>query len=649
MKKLIFTLISIFLIIATSCKDSSTNRLEQVLILAGDNRTELEKVLQYYSRRPEDSLKYQAAVFLISNMLGQYSQDIKTTESYDPLFDHWLRIDKGRGELKSNKTRILDSLIQVYHLQPPLNIFPDINYIKANYLINNIELAFKVWKEQPWGNDISFKVFCEDILPYRVSTEPLEDWRGMILQQYESIYDSLRTSDMDAVAACSFVFESIGEFFFNQHFTNSLPELSYRMIDKLRMGTCKDFAVFGVFVMRALGIPVNWEYTPQWAYRSGGHDWSSVRNREGSYIPFILGEIKPGEPHKTDERMAKAYRHTYGKQQNTLAMIDAKESKPALFNDPCLLDVSKFNFQGSDVEISFRNQSRKYKYVYLAVFDNRNWIPIQWAKSGNRVTFQYMGTDIVYLPVYGDKYQIRPAHVPFILTKEKTVRWLEADTTQKQTLKLYRKYPIMYKWMIEKMKGGKFQGSNLSDFSDTVTLYTIPYYPEMKFHEVILDLPCQYRFYRYLSAPNEYCSIAELEFYGMDENQIFGKIMGTPGSYNNDISRTFEKAFDGNVLTFYDAAVRDSAWVGMDFGFKTTVSKIRYLPRNDDNNIVPGQSYELFFFARQGWSSLGRRVADSDILYYDNVPKNALFLLRNLTTGVEERIFTYENGKQVWW
>lgn len=33
----------------------------------------------------------------------------------------------------------------------------------------------------------------------------------------------------------------------------------------------------------------------------------------------------------------------------------------------------------------------------------------------------------------------------------------------------------------------------------------------------------------------------------------------------------------------------------------------------------------------------------------DSCPSNALFRLRNLTRGKEERIFTYDNGEQVWW
>ena len=38
-----------------------------------------------------------------------------------------------------------------------------------------------------------------------------------------------------------------------------------------------------------------------------------------------------------------------------------------------------------------------------------------------------------------------------------------------------------------------------------------------------------------------------------------------------------------------------------------------------------------------------------DTLVYTNVPKNALSNLHNHTWGKENRPFTYENGKQIWW
>lgn len=36
-------------------------------------------------------------------------------------------------------------------------------------------------------------------------------------------------------------------------------------------------------------------------------------------------------------------------------------------------------------------------------------------------------------------------------------------------------------------------------------------------------------------------------------------------------------------------------------------------------------------------------------IFFKDVPKGALYLLRDLTKGKDERIFTYENGVQVWW
>lgn len=53
---------------SNSCEETAS--LESALRQAGANRAELEKVLGRYSAEPGDSLKYQAAVFLIENMPG---------------------------------------------------------------------------------------------------------------------------------------------------------------------------------------------------------------------------------------------------------------------------------------------------------------------------------------------------------------------------------------------------------------------------------------------------------------------------------------------------------------------------------------------------------------------------------------------------
>ena len=69
---------------------------------------------------------------------------------------------------------------------------------------------------------------------------------------------------------------------------------------------------------------------------------------------------------------------------------------------------------------------------------------------------------------------------------------------------------------------------------------------------------------------------------------------------------------------------------------------------HDSNEVVPGDDYELFYWNDE-WCSLGRKIAVHDTLAYVEVPKNSLLWLHNHTQGKEERIFTYENGRQIWW
>jgi len=109
-------------------------------------------------------------------------------------------------------------------------------------------------------------------------------------------------------------------------------------------------------------------------------------------------------------------------------------------------------------------------------------------------------------------------------------------------------------------------------------------------------------------------------------------------------------AFDGDALTNYCRWGKEYVWVGLEFDTPKRIEKIVYLPRNDDNCIRNGELYDLFYWNNK-WESLGQQTGSSETykLTYKNAPTHALFLLHNLTKGTEERIFTYENGRQVWW
>lgn len=70
-KKTLDRLFSIFLfLLIISCQ----SKFEEALDLSGENRAELEKVLEYFAN-DSDPLKYEAAKFLIENMPSQSQLD----------------------------------------------------------------------------------------------------------------------------------------------------------------------------------------------------------------------------------------------------------------------------------------------------------------------------------------------------------------------------------------------------------------------------------------------------------------------------------------------------------------------------------------------------------------------------------------------
>ena len=141
--------------------------LEVALQSAGNNRGELNKVLYHYRKCSADSLKYKAACFLIENIPFCFYSDGEQLENYRSYYA-WLKTSKGK-----TPEQVADSVKKVFGSMQVSKNKRDIIEVDSAYLCRNIDWAFKVWQEQPWGKNISFETFCEYILPYRIGDEPL--------------------------------------------------------------------------------------------------------------------------------------------------------------------------------------------------------------------------------------------------------------------------------------------------------------------------------------------------------------------------------------------------------------------------------------------------------------------------------------------
>ena len=204
------------------------------------------------------------------------------------------------------------------------------------------------------------------------------------------------------------------------------------------------------------------------------------------------------------------------------------------------------------------------------------------------------------------------------------------------------------KELCKRTQGGRFQVANKEDFSDSITIATIGNITETRFYSLLTEYDGSFRYFRYLAPDGSYGNMAEVEMY--DDEGIRPKIKRMFGQRYAVNGHKLENLFDGEVLTFYSRRFPDDGWAAVEFEEPQHISRVRFLPRNDDNFIRDGEQYELFYWDGRRFASIARMEGNEEgVLYVDNVPTHALLLLRNLTKGKEERIFTYEDGEQVWW
>lgn len=141
--------------------------------------------------------------------------------------------------------------------------------------------------------------------------------------------------------------------------------------------------------------------------------------------------------------------------------------------------------------------------------------------------------------------------------------------------------------------------------------------------------------------------MSEIRFLGGNGRKLDGKRIGTPGSWYNSPA-TGDKAFDGDIYTYFDAAEADFAWTGLDLGTPQVVTGIHYLPRIEDNRISHNNRYELYYWDGDDWKVLEKKNAETNLLRFQ-VPLNAIFYLRDVTNDTESNhYFMVKDGKQVW-
>ena len=661
LRRSIYALFALFLLVAFSGCSKDTMYLRYALKAAGNNKSELKAVLKHYRTVDKDPEKLKAAKYLIANMPAHYSY--RDTAAINSYYSQALEI-LGTGPSPDWQR---DTLRQISDTQYPnisRNIISDVEVMTADYLIYSIDHAFKQWKTQPWAKHLSYDEFRDWILPYKVTDlQSLDAWRDTLSMHYSDSISTVTDSD-DQRNTIYGAIEIV-----RNELHSKLSEIGHRVIwedrgsipmrsaatwVRMTYGSCYDYVTMGTAVFRSFGLPAAVDQVPCWGRNSDGHSWyvfPDDRGREQATINSII--MPAGMQFYPYERTPKVWRSTYEINRD---IVRYRNSAKFIYPfEICQQDVTnKYNLT-SDIEIRIDKEKVKglkdKKYVYVAMAVNGGgpqWSVLDFGMIKNgKACFKNMGRNMLYIVLGYNGHKLIPISCPFILHKSGEIEYVEDQESVKTvSMDLRRKYYESYNVvnMRRRMLGGKFQCSDYPDFRNAVTLFTIectdiPYLIEMKASR-------PYRYWRYMSPDGSWGSISEISFHDAAGKKLEGRGIANPEAGQDAIDR----AYDGNLLSNFEINQPNDNWVGMDMGKPVRVSYASVSPRSDDNDVCPGNEYELFCFDGSEWLSLGYQKAKDNSLHYDEIPLNTLLWLRNYTRGIDERPFIIrDTGGTEWW
>lgn len=642
MEKII--VLPVFLLIG--CSSSPEACIRETLDISGSNAEELISVIEHYNST-NDSLKQRAAIFLVKNMCAHHSL---RSIGLDSLTNILMKCDTivAKDEINKiwKKLSQKDSVYRVYDAQS----------LNAKFLIEEIDKSFETWQQSSWKNDVDFEMYCKYILPYRLKDEPLKSgWRDSLRNKYGSLVRGI--SDMDI--AYGKVYSAIYE---NMKAKTEMPYLTDPVImQRIFRGGCLQRAIYVGSVMRALGLPVIIDGIDHWANVStSGHYWVALVHKEGiatysdkdslahihnmidaSHYP-LKRTIEKDYAYDTTftKRVAKIFRLTYEKHEPVISDRYVPREIAKRFNSPFRKDVSCEYDLTDSLDFRFPNG---ISTGFLCTFiTGKGWYPVCYSPiTDNMARFRNIGDSVVYIGAYYDKTErLKCIGLPILIANGQKRNFLP-DNENRHKISVTRKYPLTGNFISDwsMMRNARIEVSNDTTSSKGEIFAKIERTPV--FHNIVKSGKHKcFRYLRYCNTESERIPhLAEVQFFDGDRI-VKSKALGID-------CEQVENCIDGD---FFTAArgISNSYSILFDLGRAQKIDSILFVPKNDGNFVIPGDQYELLYYD-DGWMSAGLKKSEDFKVTFENVPDGALLWLRDITKGKEERIFTYENGKQIWW
>lgn len=149
----------------------------------------------------------------------------------------------------------------------------DARSLSAEFLLENVEYAYKARAEFPWAKEVPDSVFLNDVVAYANLNENRESWRKDFYERFKKY-----------VAPCKTMREAIDsvnknvrdELLVDYNTKREKPDQAPYESMRQHMASCSGLSILLTDAFRAVGIPSRVAGTPAWHDDRGNHNWNEV-------------------------------------------------------------------------------------------------------------------------------------------------------------------------------------------------------------------------------------------------------------------------------------------------------------------------------------------------------------------------------------
>jgi hypothetical protein len=207
----------------------------------------------------------------------------------------------------------------------------DLRSLKADFLLENVKLAYEARERFPWGKQVPEDIFLNDVLPYANINERRDRWRLEFLELCAPLVADCKTAGEAAQRLNERLYGKI-----NVRYSTQRRRADQGPKESMETGlaSCTGLSILLADACRAVGVPARIVGIPSWVNKRGNHTWIEVWD-QGWHFTGACEPSNEGLNHAwfehdaslaiAEDRMHSIYAASYRKTDQKFPMVWARD------------------------------------------------------------------------------------------------------------------------------------------------------------------------------------------------------------------------------------------------------------------------------------------------------------------------------------